>query len=65
MKREYSHHKEMMDDRMVNETHQGGIERVKQRKGDMPVGQPGKMNNSPSEKANWTRPNKANTPRGA
>lgn len=53
----------MMDNRKVKDSHQEGIERVKQRKGDMPVGQGGKMHNSGS--ANWKRPNSAATPRKA
>lgn len=56
----------MIDNRMVKENHQQGIERVKQRKGDMPVGQPGKMSAMPKGKANWRRPmHGASTPRGA
>lgn len=53
----------MVDSRMVKENHQQGIERVLQRKGSMPVGQPGKM--TAKGHANWKRPNKANTPRPA
>lgn len=45
----------MIDNRMVNDNHQQGIERVKQRKGDMETGQGGKMSQKPSEKANWRR----------
>lgn len=33
----------MIDNRKVSDNHQQGIERVKQRKGDMEVGQGGKM----------------------
>jgi hypothetical protein len=54
----------MIDNTKVNENHQGGIERVIQRKGDMEVGQGGKMGKA-EEKANWKRPNDANTPRKA
>ena len=53
----------MIDNRMVHSTRQKGIERVLQRKGDMPVGEPSKMN--AKGKANWKRPNNANTPRKA
>jgi hypothetical protein len=56
-------HKGMMDNRMVKDRHQEGIERVKQRKGDMEVGQGGKMNSSPREKANWSRSGDSMTPR--
>ena len=45
----------MIDNRKVNDNHQEGIERVKQRKGDMMKGQGGKMGNKPEEKANWRR----------
>lgn len=38
-----SHHSAMIDNRHVNDNHQQGIERVKQRPGDMEVGQGGKM----------------------
>lgn len=61
--REYDHHPEMMDDRIVKEDHQEGISRVTQRKGSMEVGQHGKMGKG--DEAHWTRPNKATTPRGA
>jgi hypothetical protein len=55
----------MIDNRMVNEDHQQGIERVKQRPGESGrIGQPGKMV-SRGDKANWKRPNAATTPRGA
>lgn len=50
---------------MKGDNHQRGIERVKQKKDDMEKGQGGKMNNVPREKANWKRPDKAETPRGA
>ena len=53
----------MIDNRMVKDSHQEGIERVKQRKGDMPVGQGGKMGKV--DQANWKRPNSAATPRKA
>lgn len=33
----------MIDNRKVKDSHQEGIERVKQKKGDMPTGQPGAM----------------------
>lgn len=52
----------MIDNRMVNDNHQKGIERVKQ-KGSMPMGQPGKMSGTPSEKANFKRSGGSMTPR--
>lgn len=51
-----------MDNRKVNDTHQRGIERVKQRPGDMEKGQPGKMGKG--DKANWTS-RSAGTPKTA
>jgi hypothetical protein len=53
----------MIDNKRVNENHQQGIERVKQRKGDMMKGQGGKMNNAPKEQAHWRRDTR--TPKGA
>lgn len=53
----------MMDNRKVKDSHQEGIERVKQRKGDMPVGQGGKMGKI--DPAHWKRPDNAVTPRRA
>lgn len=58
-------HEAMMDNRKVNDSHQKGIERVKQRKGDMEKGQGGKMSSKPKEKANWRRSDSARTPRKA
>ena len=56
----------MIDNRKVKENHQQGIERVIQRKNEPGrVGQPGRMRNRPDQKANWKRPNSANTPRPA
>lgn len=55
----------MIDNKKVNDKHQQGIERVKQRKGDLDVGQGGKMSKKPREKAEWRRPNSAATPRKA
>lgn len=40
---EYSSHPHMADNRMVKDSHQEGIKRVMQRKGDMDVGQHGSM----------------------
>jgi hypothetical protein len=37
------HHSNMIDNRMVSDNHQQGIERVKQRPGSMPVGQKASM----------------------
>jgi len=42
---EYKHHEGMIDNRHVKDDHQEGIRRVLQRKGDMEVGQHGKMKN--------------------
>lgn len=53
-----------IDNRKVNDNHQGGIERVKQRKGEGGrVGQPGKMTDKGS--ANWSRKGDSLTPRRA
>ena len=54
----------MIDNRKVKDSHQGGIERIKQRSGDMQKGQGGKMSNAPKEKARWKRTG-AGTPRMA
>lgn len=53
----------MIDNRKVKDNHQQGIERVKQRAGDMEKGQGGKMGKG--DKANWKRPDNAMTPRRA
>lgn len=53
----------MIDNRKVKDSHQEGIERVKQKKGDMEVGHGGKMGKV--VEANWKRPNSASTPRKA
>jgi hypothetical protein len=42
-----------------------GIDRVRQRPGEMQKGQGGKMSGKPREKAEWRRPDKAGTPRPA
>lgn len=55
--------KGMIDNRMVHDNHQEGIERVKQRSGSMPVGEPGKMSATPKEHANWKRSGGSLTPR--
>ncbi len=44
----------MMDNKMVKENHQQGIERVMQRKGDMQKGQGGKMGMGKME-PHWKR----------
>lgn len=52
----------MIDNRKVNDNHQQGIERVKQRKGEPGrVGQPGKMVSKGH--ANWRRTGGTLTPR--
>jgi hypothetical protein len=53
----------MKGNRRVNDSHQEGIERVKQRKGDMEKGQGGKMGKR--SEADWKRPDSASTPRKA
>ena len=55
----------MIDNRMVNDNHQQGIERVIQRKGEKGrVGEPGKMVSKGT--ANWKRPSHGSlTPRKA
>lgn len=54
--------KAMIDNKMVNDNHQQGIERVKQRE-KMPMGQPGKMGKG--DKADWKRSGGSLTPRKA
>jgi hypothetical protein len=51
----------MIDNRKVNDNHQQGIERVKQKKGDMQKGQGGKMGKG--DKANWSRKDSLLNPR--
>lgn len=60
---EYKCKEGMIDNRKVKDSHQEGIERVKQRKGDMEVGQGGKMGKV--EQARWRRSDSAMTPRKA
>jgi hypothetical protein len=55
----------MIDNMKVKDSHQEGIKRKIQRKGDMEKGHGGKMHDMPQEKANWKRPNSASTPRKA
>lgn len=45
----------MMDNRMVSENHQQGIERVKMRKGDLKEGQGGKMGAKGASEMHWRR----------
>ena len=60
------HKNSMNDNRMVKDSHQEGIGRVIQRKGEGGrVGEPGKMRGMPKERADWKRPNSATTPRKA
>lgn len=54
----------MIDNRKVKDNHQQGIERVKQRPGDMEKGQGGKMGKHGSE-ANFKRSGGSLTPRRA
>ena len=63
-----SEHKgRMIDNRMVKDTHQEGIERIKQRKSDYNSkdcdGHHGKMGNG--DKAHWSRRGDSLTPRKA
>ncbi|HEX4372209.1 MAG TPA: hypothetical protein VHZ50_02790 [Puia sp.] len=55
----------MIDNKRVKDSHQEGIKRVLQRKGDMMKGQGGKMHNAPEEEANWKRSGSNLTPRRA
>jgi hypothetical protein len=52
----------MIDNRKVKDTHQEGISRVKQRKGDMEKGEMGKMTSRGS--ANWSK-RSSGTPKSA
>lgn len=65
---EYKPKEGMIDNRMVKENHQQGIERVKQRKGDTTradiVGHNGKMGKDIPSQSNWKR-NDILTPRKA
>lgn len=56
---------EMKDNRKVSDSHQEGISRKIQRKGDMEVGQQGKMSMKPKQMANWKRSGDKLTPRKA
>jgi hypothetical protein len=53
----------MQDNHKVSDNHQQGIERVKMRSGDLKKGQGGKM--GCGDKAHWSRPDSAGTPRPA
>ncbi|HLX54705.1 MAG TPA: hypothetical protein VKR58_12220 [Aquella sp.] len=57
-------HGGMMDNRKVSDNHQQGIERIKQRSGDMKKGQGGKMGCYGSE-SNFKRSGASMTPRKA
>jgi hypothetical protein len=61
----YKNKEGMIDNRMVKDNHQGGIERVKQRKHDKRdvEGHKGKMGNG--DKAHWSRRGDSLTPRKA
>jgi hypothetical protein len=62
------HEKEgMIDNRMVKEDHQGGIERVKQRGHDKKdsEGHYGKMGMKKGRESNWSRKGDSLTPRKA
>lgn len=55
--------REMIDNRMVKDSHQEGISRVLQRKGDMKVGQGGKMGCKGGSEKNFRRSGEGLTPR--
>jgi hypothetical protein len=55
----------MIDNRMVKDDHQQGIERVKQRPGSMVKGQGGKMGEKIPSENNWKRSGESMTPRKA
>ena len=57
----------MIDNRMVNDSHQGGIERVIQRKHDKRdvEGHHGKMGNKKPDLSHWSRRGDSLTPRKA
>ncbi len=55
-------HSGMIDNRKVNENHQQGIERVKQRPGDMERGQNGKMGMNKSRESHFKRSGGKMTP---
>ena len=53
----------MKDNRMVKDNHQEGIGRVLQRKGDMEMGQGGKMGKKGISESNFERKGDCLTPR--
>jgi hypothetical protein len=59
----------MIDNRKVKDSHQEGIERVKQRKGEFPAGNghcSGKMSSTKgTSEANWKRSGGSMTPKSA
>lgn len=64
MKHEKHEHGKMIDNRKVSDNHQEGIERVKQRKGDLKAGQQGKMG-APKERGHWERKGPKEVPKRA
>jgi len=64
---EYKCKEGMIDNRMVNDNHQGGIERVIQRKHDRRdvEGHHGKMGAKVPNQSNWSRRGDSLTPRKA
>lgn len=62
---EYKCKEGMIDNRMVKESHQGGIERVKQMGGMKSPKMSGKMNGSAGSESNWKRSGGSMTPRKA
>lgn len=64
---EYKCMEGMIDNRMVHDNHQGGIERVKQRKHDKRdvEGHHGKMGNKKPNLSHWSRRGDSLTPRKA
>lgn len=64
---EYKCMEGMIDNRLVHDNHQGGIERVKQRKYDRRdvEGHHGKMGNKKPNLSHWSRRGDSLTPRKA
>lgn len=62
---EYKCKEGMIDNRMVKDSHQGGIERVKQGGGMKSPKTTGKMNGSAGSESNWKRSGASLTPRKA
>lgn len=61
---EYKVAEGFIDNRMVKDNHQQGIERVKQRRGDMTKGQGGRMSDKGGHESNWKRGDQLTPRRG-